>query len=263
LDEVPYDFVRRRLSILVSEGTEEWPLLITKDAVSEILDICDRVSGREGIRLLDNEQRELILQRFRRFSDDGLRVLALATKTSDRHMCSRSDEVAMAFEGFLLFQDPLKEGVAQTLEDLSSLGITFKIVTGDNQYVAAHVARAAGLDATRVVTGAELDRVRDEGLWRLANEFNVFAEIDPNQKERIILALKKSGHVVGYLGDGINDAPSLHAADVGISVDSAVDVAKEAADFVLLEHDLGVLRGGIEEGRRCVDSAGRRGNLEV
>jgi Mg2+-importing ATPase len=156
----------------------------------------------------------------------------------------------MTFEGFLLFFDPLKEDVQSNVEDLASLGIETKIISGDNRFVAAHVGEAVGLDASRLLTGRELNQSRDEALWHLAEETQIFAEIDPQQKERIIRALQKRGHAVAYLGDGINDAPALHVADVGVSVDQAVDVARESSDIVLLERDLGVLKGGILDGRR-------------
>jgi Mg2+-importing ATPase len=156
----------------------------------------------------------------------------------------------MCFRGFLLFFDPPKQAAPRTVADLAARGVRVKIITGDNRYVAAHLAQAVGIAAPRVVTGRELGHLRDEALWQSAPETDVFAEVDPNQKERIILALKKTRHVVGFLGDGINDAPALHAADVGISVDEAVDVAKEAADFVLLERGIGVLRQAVELGRR-------------
>ena len=156
----------------------------------------------------------------------------------------------MTFAGFLLFLDPPKAGVAEAIRDLESLGVRVKIISGDNKLVAQHVAKAIGLHVTRVVTGADLNHMSDDALVRTASSANLFAEIDPNQKERIILALKKAGHVVGYMGDGINDAPPLHAADVGISVDTAVDVAREAAQFVLLKRDLSVLHTGIILGRK-------------
>jgi Mg2+-importing ATPase len=156
----------------------------------------------------------------------------------------------MTFAGFLLFFDPPKPDARKTIADLTRLGVTLKVITGDNRRVALHVAQTTGLTVTGVLTGADLNQLRDEALWRKADQANLFVEVDPNQKERIISALRKTGHVVGYMGDGINDAPALHAADVGISVDEAVDVAKEAADFVLLEPGLDVLREGIEQGRR-------------
>jgi P-type Mg2+ transporter len=155
----------------------------------------------------------------------------------------------MAFAGFLLFADPLKPDIRETLAALAELGITVKIITGDDRHVAEHVARAVGL-IPAVITGAELVRTRDEALWHLAEKCNVFAEADPQQKERIVRALQARGHSVAYMGDGINDAPALRLADVGISVDQAVDVARESADIVLLERDLGALRQGIIDGRR-------------
>ena len=156
----------------------------------------------------------------------------------------------MIFAGFLLFFDPLKPDAKDTLDGLAQLGVQTKIITGDNRLVARHVAELIGLSADSILPASEMNELHDEALWNVAERTSIFAEVDPNQKERIILALRKMGHVVGYMGDGINDAPALHAADIGISVDQAVDVAKEAADFVLLQRDLGVLRAGIEEGRR-------------
>ena len=158
-------------------------------------------------------------------------------------------ETEMVFLGFLVLQDPPKADIAQTVQQLQSLGVGLKMITGDNQLVAANVARQVGLSADRILTGGEIQQMSDEALRQQANASDVFAEVEPNQKERIILALKQAGHVVGYLGDGINDASALHAADVGISVDQAVDVAKEAADIVLLKRDLGVLVRGVQEGR--------------
>jgi Mg2+-importing ATPase len=156
----------------------------------------------------------------------------------------------MVFAGFLLFLDPPKEDVLETILALARLGVQLRVITGDNKLVARHTGQVVGLGDVKVLTGEDLDNLRDEALWHSVEETTIFAEVDPNQKERIILALKKRGHVVGYMGDGINDAPSLHAADVGISVANAVDVAKEAADLVLLKQDLDVLREGIVLGRR-------------
>ena len=156
----------------------------------------------------------------------------------------------MTFAGFLLFFDPLKEGIDQSIRDLARLGIAVKIITGDNRFVAAHVGEAIGLDPKRMLTGAELNDMRNEALWHLAETTHLFAEVDPQQKERIVRALQHRGHAVAYLGDGINDAPALHVADVGVSVDQAVDVARESADVVLLRQDLDVLRSGVLDGRR-------------
>jgi Mg2+-importing ATPase len=174
----------------------------------------------------------------------------VATKVESRvEAYSRADESDMTFIGFLLFFDPPKVDVQQVIADLAKRGVQIKIITGDNQKVARHVAEAVNLPLSAVLTGKQLDELHNEALWHAAERTALFAEVDPNQKERIILALQKTGHVVGYMGDGINDAPALYAADVGISVDTAVDVAKEAADFVLLKQDLGILKEGIDEGR--------------
>jgi Mg2+-importing ATPase len=179
-------------------------------------------------------------------------VLGIATRIATDQVVSYDshDERDLIFTGFLLFFDPPKPGVEQNLKQLSQLGVDLKIITGDNKLVAQHICEAVGLGCTQMLTGAQLDDLRDEALWHAAEKTSIFSEVDPNQKERIILALKKTGHVVGYMGDGINDAPSLHSADVGISVENAVDVAKEAADFVLLKQDLEVLQRGIIQGRK-------------
>jgi Mg2+-importing ATPase len=197
------------------------------------------------------DRRAALLERAARWGDEGYRVLGVATRHVEaRAKYTAADEAEMRFEGYLLFFDPPKPDAAKTIGALAALGVRLKVITGDSHRVALHVANMVGMEVEGVLTGGELGAMRDEALWQLAERTTLFAEVDPNQKERIIQALRKTGHVVGYLGDGINDAPALHAADVGISVDSAVDVAKETADFVLLEHSLSVLRDGIEEGRR-------------
>lgn len=242
LDEVPYDFERKRLSIVVRDQSQA--RLITKGAVSSVLPVC---SGLDEARL------EAVHAFVERKGNDGFRVLAVASRRCpEQPHWSRDDERDLTLDGFLLFADPPKEGVAKTLTSLAALGVAVKVVTGDNQFVAAHVARQVGLGGAdlRVITGARVDATAPDALAALADETDVFAEVDPAQKERVLLALKARGHVVGYLGDGINDAPSLHTADVGISVDTAVDVAREAADLVLLQHDLAVLERGIVSGRR-------------
>jgi P-type Mg2+ transporter len=250
LDEVPYDFVRKRLSVLVRHG-EGAPLLVTKGALEPILGVCSHVARGTASAPLDAAARTQIEKLFADYSQSGFRVLAVACKDMpDKTACTRADEAALTFVGFLRFLDPPKPDIQRTLANLLALGIRVKVITGDNRLVAAHVAQAVGMSEPSVLTGRELNELRDEALWHMAERADIFAEIDPNQKERIVLALKKRGHVVGYLGDGINDASALHAADVGISVDQAVDVAKEAADFVLLEHDLDVLRAGVEQGRK-------------
>ena len=250
IDEIPYDFVRKRLSIVIQEEDGQ-QRLITKGALDNVLAVCTQVQESQGLVPFDTLHEKQIRQRYADWSAQGFRVLGVATKplTLAANL-AHNDEHDLIFTGFLIFFDPPKPSVEQTLRDLTRLGVQVKIITGDNRLVATHVAETVGLPVSGLLTGAEIGTMSDEALWQRAKTTTIFAEIDPNEKERIILALRKMGHVVGYMGDGINDAPALHAADVGISVDTAVDVAKEAADFVLLKQDLDVLRQGIEEGRR-------------
>jgi Mg2+-importing ATPase len=248
VDEVPYDFVRKRLSVVVQD--EGHVRMITKGALDNVLAACTQVQDGDAAAPLDADRRAGIQQRFEAWSGQGFRALGVATReVLPQSKYTRDDELDMTFVGFLLFFDPPKPGVQETIARLAELGVQLKIITGDNRLVALHTAEAVGLSVTGVLTGSELNDLRDEALWQVVERTNLFVEVDPNQKERIILALQKRGRVVGYMGDGINDAPALHVADVGISVDEAVDVAKEAADFVLLEHDLAVLRDGILLGR--------------
>ena len=250
VDEIPYDFVRRSLSVVAADAAGV-RTLVTKGALANVLAMCDRVRSGTGDAALDAAARVRIEARFDAWSTQGFRVLGVASRIVDDRAgpYSRADESGMCFEGFLLFLDPPKDDVRQTLVDLAQRGVQVKMITGDNHKVARHIAQAIGLPVEATVTGAGLNAMSDEALLHAAQRTTVFAEVDPNQKERIILALRKSGHVVGYMGDGINDAPALHSADVGISVDTAVDVAKDAADFVLLRKDLDMLRAGIDEGR--------------
>jgi Mg2+-importing ATPase len=246
LGEVPYDFVRKRLSVVIR--SEHGARLITKGAFELVLQACTRTT--EGAAL-DPELRGALLERFHAWSRQGTRVLAVATRElPERDSYSRSDEQDLSFAGYLTFLDSPKQGVGEALSGLRALGVSLKLITGDTKLVAQHVATQVGMNAERVLTGRELDELHDEALWHAAEETELFVEVDPNQKERIILSLKKMRHVVGFLGDGINDAPAMHAADTSLSVDQAVDVAKEAADFVLMEKDLRVIRRGIEEGRK-------------
>jgi Mg2+-importing ATPase len=250
VDEIPYDFVRKRLSV-VTANAQGVRTLITKGALDNILSICTTIQSGDATHPLDDAAKADIEKRYSDWSEKGFRVLGLATKTMEgrSEAYSRTDENGLTFFGFLLFFDPPKADVQQVIVDLLKRGVQLKIITGDNEKVARHVAEAVKLPLQGVLTGSQLNDMHDEALWHLAELTTLFAEVDPNQKERIILALQKTKHVVGYMGDGINDAPALHAADVGISVDTAVDVAKEAADFVLLKKDLGILRQGIDEGR--------------
>jgi Mg2+-importing ATPase len=244
VDEIPYDFSRKRMSVAAVDSTGY--LTIAKGAVPSILSVCTELCGSAGTTALDADVRRELLHQLERYAREGLRVLAVASRRTADPVATES---AMTFEGFLLFEDPPKPDIIETLAELRALGVSLKIVTGDNRHTARHVAEAVGMRGLRELTGEDLLNLRDEALWRLAESTDIFAEVDPNQKERIILALRRSGHVVGYLGDGINDAPALHAADVGISVEGAVDVAREAADLVLLAHDLRVVNRGIRQGR--------------
>ncbi len=250
VDEIPYDFVRKRLTVVVRENNQD--TMLTKGAFETMLSICTQAQVGDKTVPINVEMTSAIHQRYQDWSEQGFRVLGVATKPVGKRSSAftRTDEVGMTFAGFLLFFDPPKPGILNTIKDLEQLGVELKIITGDNQLVARHTADAIGLEISGLVTGAQLDDMHDAALLYAVGHNDVFAEVDPAQKERIILALKKAGQVVGYMGDGINDAPSLHSADVGISVANAVDVAKEAADFVLLKNDLEVLRQGILQGRK-------------
>jgi P-type Mg2+ transporter len=252
VDEIPYDFQRRRLTVVVAEESDKPShRIITKGAYTHVAECCTHVvrDGKEAP--LDASARETLDKFYADRGIEGFRVLGVATKKSvPQPSYHRADEQGMTFAGFLLFLDPIKADIMRTLAELERLGIRIKIVTGDNRYVAAHVAEGIGLDGKALLTGGELHALSDEALWHRAERTDVFAEIDPQQKERIVRALQRAGHAVGYLGDGINDAPALYEADVGISVDQAVDVARESADIVLLRRDLDALRAGVEDGRR-------------
>lgn len=249
-DEVPYDFIRKRLSVVVEhrDGIQQH-LMITKGAFRHVLDVCTH-AVIHGQTVPVQGARAALDERFERYSNEGHRVLGLAFRdvTGDP-VINKDDEQEMTFSGFLLFDDPAKEGAAQAVQELAGLGVSLKLITGDNSIVAASLGARVGLTGTRLLTGKQLAAMNDAALIQQVDQIDIFAETEPNQKERTLMALRKAGHVVGYLGDGINDASALHAADVSISVDSAVDVAKEAADIVLLQHDLGVLAQGVRNGR--------------
>jgi Mg2+-importing ATPase len=250
VSEIPYDFIRKRLSVIVSDAQGNHTL-ITKGALEPTLGICTSVQAGDGEHPLDDSMQAQLYQRYSVWSSQGFRVLGVAFRQIQDQLksYSRTDETKLCFAGFLLFFDPPKKDVQKVLNDLAQRGVQIKIITGDNDEVARHVAEAVHLPVSGVMTGSELNDLNDEALRHAAEGTTLFAEVDPNQKERIILALQRTKHVVGYMGDGINDAPALYAADVGISVETAVDVAKDAADFVLLQQDLGILREGIDEGR--------------
>ncbi len=246
LDEIPYDFERKRLSVLV-DGPEG-RILVTKGALQGVLGACTSVATVNGAVSLDTV-RPAIDERSAALEDEGYRILGVATRHLETPAASTADESDMELAGIVLLADPPKPDAAASVARLEELGVTVKMVTGDSHRVARHVASAVGLRTAQLLTGPDIAALDDDALVAAIAEVDVFAEVDPVQKERIVRAFRRRGEVVGHLGDGINDAPALHAADVGLSVDTAVDVAKEAADFVLLEQDLGVLAAGIEAGR--------------
>lgn len=254
IDELPFDFSRKRQSVLARRDGAL--LLITKGAVAQVLAVCEQAERADGSLLPLEQVRDAITALVERWSAEGDRLLGLAVRRwpSEAAAVPRAvgleAETAMTFVGVVALSDPIKPGVKTTVADLERLGVRLKIISGDTRLAAARVAREAGLSDALVATGSDLDRLSDQALPALADRVAVFAEIEPRQKERLVRALCRAGHVVGYMGDGINDAPALHAADVGLSVQGAVDVAKEAADIVLLDADLAVLIAGIREGRR-------------
>ena len=252
IDEIPYDFRRRRLTIVVAEhGIPTQHLIVTKGAFSNVLDTCSLLERDAANIPLTSELRAELEAVVRAKGAEGFRVLAVATRrVAAKKFYGRDDEQGMTFRGFLVLFDPPKLDAQRTIHDLAHLGVHIKVISGDNRYVTAHIAAAVGLNSRSMLSGEELEKLKDEALWHRAPRTDLFVEIEPQQKERIIRALQRTGHSVGYLGDGINDAPALHAADVGISVEKAVDVARECADIILLRSDLDVLRSGIEDGRR-------------
>jgi Mg2+-importing ATPase len=250
IDEIPFDFERRRLSVVVEHGGGR--LLITKGAPEGVLACCTAYEIDDRRLPLDEAMRERCKTTYCELSAQGSRVLAVAYAVVPlQTVYSARDERELVLAGFVTFFDPPMEGVAEALRALRRDGVEVKILTGDNELVAQHVCGQVGLDSARILGGDEIERMTDSALAAVAEHTTVFARVSPAQKNRIILALKSRNHVVGFLGDGINDAPSIHTADVGVSVATAVDVAKDAADIILLERDLDVLHAGILEGRRA------------
>ncbi|MDM7923600.1 MAG: magnesium-translocating P-type ATPase [Pyrinomonadaceae bacterium] len=248
--EVPYDFIRKRLSVAVREADGQTIELVLKGAFDNVVGVCTRIAENGSETELNEKKREALAERYRQWGAAGIRVLGIATRELEAGTSvTRHEEREMTFRGFALFLDPPKPDARGAITELARLHVDLKVITGDNRYVAAHIADSVGLSGRGMLTGPEIGGLTEEALWHAVDNTTVFAEVDPSQKERIIRALQKMGHVVGYMGDGINDAPALHEADVGISVDGAVDVAREAADLVLLKKGLHVLRKGIEEGR--------------
>ena len=251
VDEIPFDFERRRMSVVVSER-EEHHELICKGAAEEIFDICTQVQYEGEIHPLDAERRERFLGVLRGLNETGLRVVAVAMKEipPDQTVYSKADESELTLIGFIAFLDPPKESTAPALKALAEHGVTVKVITGDNELVAGEVCRQVGLHVDGFLLGVQIDAMDDETLAKAVKANTVFARVSPLNKERIVRSLRNQGHVVGFMGDGINDAPGLRAADIGISVDGAVDIAKEAADIILLERSLMVLERGVIEGRK-------------
>ncbi len=251
IDEIPFDFQRRRMSVVVSERDDHHEL-ICKGAVEEMVAACTSVRDGGQTVALDAAMLERVLRVTRDLNEDGLRVVAVAVKEipPSQLVYSVADESALTLIGYIAFLDPPKESTAPALKALADNGITVKILTGDNELVTAEVCRQVGLSVGSIAMGAQIDRMDDEALAAAVETHTVFAKLSPLNKERIVRALRGNGHVVGFMGDGINDAPALRAADIGISVDTAVDIAKEAADIILLERSLMVLEEGVIEGRK-------------
>ena len=249
IDEIPFDFDRRRVSIVVEHNSAR--ILITKGAPESVLPVCSAYELEGQQHPLDGDARTRAETAYREFCAKGFRLLAVAyAEVLPQDVYRAGDEKDLVLAGYLTFSDPPLESARLTLSDLERDGIQVKILTGDNELVTQHICSQVGLNVGRIILGDELERMTDPALAHVVEQTSVFARVSPAQKNRIILALKHRSHVVGYLGDGINDAPSLHAADVGISVSTAVDVAKDAADFILLEPGLRVLHAGILEGRK-------------
>ncbi len=251
VDEVPFDFERRRISVLIDNGQER--LLVVKGAFEDVLRLSTHCEGDGAAqRAIDADTRAAIVSQFEALSREGFRVLGIAWRAVEPTHAHAvvTDETELVFAGFAAFLDPPKESAAQALRALGEAGVAVKVVSGDNELVTQHVCAQLGLAVTGVLSGTEIATLDDHALQAVVDEVTLFCRVTPAQKNRVILALKRRGHVVGYLGDGINDAPPLHSADVGLSVDGAVDVAKEAAALILLERDLRVLHAGVIEGRR-------------
>lgn len=247
LDEVPYDFDRKRMTVLVEVDGER--MLVTKGALDRVTAVCAHARIRGGLVPLETVLDE-VHARQAALSATGLRVLGVATRAHARDRVTADDENDLVLEGLIAFADPVKPDAADTLARLAANGISVRMLTGDHRLAAAHVADQVGIDSRDALTGAEVDALDDTGLAARISGVYVFSELTPGQKERIVAAYRAGGDTVGYLGDGINDAPPLHAADVGITVDSAVPVAKQSAAIVLLDKDLAVLLDGVGEGRR-------------
>lgn len=250
IDEIPFDFSRRRLSIIVDDGNKKQ--MITKGAVEEILNICTMVDYDGDVAPITKAIKDNIRQISKKLNEDGLRIVAVCQKNdiSLDHSFDVDDEKNMILLGFIGFLDPPKETAKESIQKLNKSGIRVIVLTGDNAEVTKCICSKVGINSNKIVLGTQLDKLSDTAVLRLLKKTNIFAKLSPIQKARIVRLLKDSGNIVGYMGDGINDSPSLTNSDVGISVDTAVDIAKESADIILLEKDLNVLLDGVSEGRR-------------
>jgi Mg2+-importing ATPase len=250
LDEIPFDFTRRMMSVLV-QGPDGKAILLTKGAPEEVFLRCSHFQRDGALSAMEPALAVGLKQKYDDLSNDGFRVLAVATKDlSGKHICAKNDERDLVLKGYVAFLDPPKASAGSALAALRKHGISVKILTGDNPLVSRKVCRSVGLEPDPMLLGSEVEKLSDEELAEAAVKATLFARLSPAHKERVIRVLRGKGHVVGFMGDGINDAPALRAADVGISVDTATDIAKESADLILLEKDLTVLEGGVIEGRK-------------
>lgn len=251
IDEIPFDFTRRRLSIVVKDAQGD-KILITKGAVEEILNICTTIDYEHEYMPISKEIKDNIKQIANKMNEEGLRVVAVCQKKNINHIESFSvkDEAQMLLVGFVGFLDPPKQSAKEAVEKLNNAGIRVIVLTGDNAAVTKCICQKVKINTKKIVTGSQIDKLPDNGVRYLLKNNNVFVKLTPIQKARIVRLLKEDGNVVGYMGDGINDSPSLTNSDVGVSVDTAVDIAKETADIILLEKDLNVLLDGVTEGRR-------------
>ena len=251
IDELPFDFERRRMSVIVKDE-DGVVSMVTKGALEEMLSVSTYVEYKGEIKRLTDEVRQEVLAEVAQLNEQGLRVLGVSYKTDldENEIFSVEDEGDMILTGYLAFLDPPKPSAAPAIKALAEYGVTTKILTGDNEKVTQAVCEKVGLDVERILLGSEIDTMTDQELAEVVETTTVFAKLSPDQKARIILCLKNNGHKVGYMGDGINDAPSMKVSDVGISVDTAVDIAKETADVILLDKDLMVLEKGLVEGRK-------------
>ena len=251
IDELPFDFERRRMSVIVKDE-DGVVSMVTKGALEEMLSVSTYVEYKGEIKRLTDEVRQEVLAEVAQLNEQGLRVLGVSYKTDldENEIFSVEDEGDMILTGYLAFLDPPKPSAAPAIKALAEYGVTTKILTGDNEKVTQAVCEKVGLDVERILLGSEIDTMTDQELAQVVETTTVFAKLSPDQKARIILCLKNNGHKVGYMGDGINDAPSMKVSDVGISVDTAVDIAKETADVILLDKDLMVLEKGLVEGRK-------------